>query len=166
MAISRLRARPRASNRFARFEQAMIRTNPTSPISILMSASNCGDLLDPPLQLCAHRRAPVAIRLRILALEVCPESRKFGLRRLPRISVPQAAFHDQIGPLAVVQRIRRRCHQALRHPQRNENRGANEAVKPGERLREHADDREGDPVEPAGCCRSPAALPSIRRQKS
>ncbi len=42
IAISRLRARPRASSRFATFEHAIIRISATSPISILTSASNCG----------------------------------------------------------------------------------------------------------------------------
>ena len=42
MAISRLRVRARASNRFATFEHAMIRMSVTSPISILTRASSCG----------------------------------------------------------------------------------------------------------------------------
>ena len=81
MAISRLRARARASNRFATFEHAMIRMSATSPISILTSASSCGVCWHAPLQFRADRHVPVAIRLYILALEGGPDDGKFSLRR-------------------------------------------------------------------------------------
>ena len=81
IAISRLRARARASNRFATFEHAMIRISATSPISILASASNCGLCCMRLCEFRADRHVPVAIRLRILALERGPDRGKFSLRR-------------------------------------------------------------------------------------
>ena len=103
----------------------------------------------PHLELRVHRRAALAVELRILAGEILRQHRGFTARLLQRGARFEASLNAQLTVVAVLEEILLRVdRERARHRQRDVEIGTAEDAQAGERVRQDANDGEVRAVQP------------------